>query len=310
MNTQSNTLPNSPVALQGIVTPHMSIPKQFYWSGCREFWENRSLYLAPLGVAAVFLAGFSISLVRLPEKMRAALLLGPMQQHQLIELPYDFAALLIMGATFIVAILYCLDALYAERRDRSILFWKSLPVSDLTTVLAKACIPIVVLPLLTFAVTVVTQCIMLLLNTAVLLGSRQSVAALWTHLSLWHMSWMLLYHLVALHGLWYAPIFGWLLLVSAWARRVPFLWAALPLLAIGFVEKVAFNTSYLAGQLAFRVIGGPETAVSPAGSMSMDAMSRPTPGQLLSSPGLWVGLVFTAIFLATAVRLRRNREPI
>ena len=57
---------------------------------------------------------------------------------------------------------YCLDALYGERRDRSILFWKSLPVSDLTTVLSKASIPIVVLPLLTFAVTVATQLIMLL----------------------------------------------------------------------------------------------------------------------------------------------------
>jgi ABC-2 type transport system permease protein len=310
MNTQSNAMPNSPVAPQGIVTPPLSVPRPFYWSVCREFWENRSLYLAPLGGAAVFLFGFLISLVRLPEKMRAALLLGPTQQHELIERPYDFAALLIMGATFIVAIIYCLDALYGERRDRSILFWKSLPVSDLTTVLAKASVPIVVLPILTFAVTVVTQCIMLLLSTAVLLGSRQSVATLWSHLSVWHMSWMLLYHLVALHGLWYAPIFGWLLLVSAWARRVPFLWAALPLLVIGFVEKIAFNTSYIAAQLAFRISGGPEAAASPAGSMSMDALSRPTPGQFVSSPGLWMGLVFTAIFLAAAVRLRRNREPI
>jgi ABC-2 type transport system permease protein len=310
MNTQSNAMPNSPVAPQGIVTLTASVPRPFYWSVCREFWENRSLYLAPLGVAAVFLFGFLISLVRLPERMRAALLVGPMQQHELIERPYDFAALLIMGATLIVAIIYCLDSLYGERRDRSILFWKSLPVSDLTTVLAKASIPIVVLPLLTFAVTVATQCIMLLLSTAVLLGSRQSVATLWTQLSLWHMSWMLLYHLVALHGLWYAPIFSWLLLVSGWARRVPLLWAALPLLVVGFVEKIAFNTSYVAAQLAFRIGGGPEAAASPAGSMSMDAMSRPAPAQFLSSPGLWMGLVLTALFLAAAVRLRRNREPI
>ena len=76
-----------------------------------------------------------------------------------------------MAAAFIVAIFYCLDALHGERRDRSILFWKSLPVSDLTTVLSKASIPLVVIPLLTFAITVVTQFIMLLLSTAVLLGS-------------------------------------------------------------------------------------------------------------------------------------------
>ncbi len=104
---------------------------------------------------------------------------------------------------------YCLDALHGERRDRSILFWKSLPVSDLTTVLSKASIPLVVLPLLAFAITVVTQCIMLLLSSAVLLASGLSVATLWTQLSLFQMSLMLLYHLVTVHALWHAPIY-WL----------------------------------------------------------------------------------------------------
>ena len=93
-----------------------------------------------------------------------------------------------MLTTFVVGVFYCLDALHGERRDRSILFWKSLPVSDLTTVLSKASIPLVVLPLLTFAITVVTQWIMLLLSSAVLLGSGLSVATLWTQLSLFQMS--------------------------------------------------------------------------------------------------------------------------
>ena len=77
---------------------------------------------------------------------------------------------------------YCLDALHGERRDRSILFWKSLPVSDLTTVLSKASIPLVILPLLTFAITC-HAVVMLLLSSAVLLVSGQSVATLWTKLS-------------------------------------------------------------------------------------------------------------------------------
>ena len=167
------------------------------------------------------------------------------------------AALLIMATTLVVGVFYCLDALHGERRDRSILFWKSLPVSDLTTVLSKASIPLVVLPLLTFAITVVTQLIMLLLSSAVLLGSGLSVATLWTHLPLFQMSLMLLYHLLTVHALWYAPIYGWLLLVSAWARRAPFLWAVLPLLAIGRVEKIAFNTSHFAAMLT-RLGGGAE----------------------------------------------------
>jgi ABC-2 type transport system permease protein len=151
---------------------------------------------------------------------------------------------------------------------------------------------------------------MLLLSTAVLLGSGLSVTTLWTHLPLWHMSLMLLYHLLAIHALWYAPIFGGLLLVSGWARRAPFLWAALPLLAIGVVEKIAFNTSHFAAMLGHRISGGPEGAASTVGGMSMDSLTQLTPGQFLISPGLWIGLAVTAVFLAAAVRLRRYREPI
>ena len=133
---------------------------------------------------------------------------------------------------------------------------------------------------------------------------------LWTHLPLWRMSLGLLYHLVTIHALWSAPIFGWLLLVSAWARRAPFLWAALPLLAMGFVEKIAFGTSYFAAMLGHRIAGDPGHAVPAAGGMSMDSMTQFTPGQFLISPGLWIGLAVAALFLAAAVRLRRQREPI
>ena len=78
---------------------------------------------------------------------------------KLETLPFTFAALLLMFTTsFIVGVFYCVDALQGERRHRSILFWKSLPVSDLTTtVLSKASIPFAMLPQVTFAVTVVTQ---------------------------------------------------------------------------------------------------------------------------------------------------------
>jgi ABC-2 type transport system permease protein len=309
MNPQSNAMPESPVDTQVPAPTVISATRRMYWSVRRELWESRSIYIAPLAAGGLALAGFLISTIHLPGKMHAALALNPMQQHDLIERPYNFAAFLIMGSTFIVAIFYCLDALHGERRDRSILFWKSLPVSDLTTVLSKASIPIVILPLLTFAITVVTQCIMLLLNTTALLGNGPSLSMLWGHLSLWHMSLMLLFHLLAIHGLWYAPFYGWLLLVSGWARRLPFLWAALPLLAIGVVEKIAFNTLHFGAMLEHRM-GGPGSAASAANSMSMDSLMQVSLGQFLISPGLWIGLAVTAAFLAAAVRLRRYREPI
>jgi ABC-2 type transport system permease protein len=240
--------------------------------------------------------------------MRALATLDTAQQHQMIVTPYDYVAGLLMLTAMIVGAFYCLDALHGERRDRSILFWKSLPVSDSTAVLAKASIPFVVLPLITFAITVAGQWIMLLLSSAVLLGNGLSVGTLWTQVSLFPMSLMLLYHLLTVHVLWHAPFYGWFLLISAWARRAAFLWAVLPVVAIAFVEKIAFNTSHFATFLLDRLSGGAE-AMTMSGSMPIDPGTHITLGRYLSAPGLWLGLAFTAICLAGAVRLRRYRGP-
>jgi ABC-2 type transport system permease protein len=310
MNTQSNATHESPLDSQGAARAVVSETRPMYWSVRRELWENRSIYIAPLVAAAVILFGFLISSIGLPHKMRALSALDPSRQHKAVVMPYDYAAGLIMMTALIVAVFYCLDALHGERRDRSILFWKSLPVSDLTTVLSKASIPLVVLPLFAFAITVATQFIMLLLSTAVLLASGLSVATLWTQLSLFQMSLMLLYHLVTVHALWHAPIYGWLLLVSGWARRAAFLWAVLPPLAICAVEKIAFNTTYFAAMLGYRFTGGGAEAIIAPGSFPMDPMTHLTPGKFVTSPGLWIGLGVAAAFLAAAVRVRRYRGPI
>src|SRR6202007_1922668 len=120
--------------------------------------------------------------------------------HQRIALamPYSHVAWLLILTGFLVGVFYSLDALHGERRDRSILFWKSLPVSDLTAVLAKASIPLVVLPVLVFAITVILHLIMLLLSAAVLVMSGVGAATLWTKLPLFQMELVLLYGLTAL----------------------------------------------------------------------------------------------------------------
>jgi ABC-2 type transport system permease protein len=214
-----------------------------------------------------------------------------------------------MLTAMIVGVFYCLDALHGERRDRSILFWKSLPVSDTSAVLAKASIPLIVLPLITFVVTVAAQWIMLLLSSAILIMNGVSAGTLWTQISLFPMSMMLFYHLLTVHVLGHAPFYGWLLLVSAWARRATFLWAVLPVLAIGFIEKIGFNTSHFANFLLERLAGGTE-AMTTAGSMPIHPGMHITLGRYFSTPGLWIGLAFTALCFAATVRLRRYRGPV
>ncbi|HEY6843986.1 MAG TPA: ABC transporter permease, partial [Thermoanaerobaculia bacterium] len=198
-------------------------------------------------------------------------------------------------------------AFYGERRDRSILFWKSLPVSDTTTVLSKAAIPFVILPVFTWAVTVVTEWMMLLLSSAALLVRGRNVGLLWTSLP-WLKMWaMLLHHLVIVHSLWYAPLFAWLLFVSAVVKRAPIIWAALPLVAIPIVEKMAFNTSHFVAVMAQHASGGAEgqTVFFPKGEMMMHHV-----GEFLLAPSFWIGVILAGILLAATVRVRRDRGPI
>jgi ABC-2 type transport system permease protein len=289
--------------------------RPLYWSVWRELWENRSIYIAPLIVSGVVLFGFLISAFHLPQLRHNALLLDPVHQRAAIEKPYDIVAMMILFTAFIVGVFYCLDALHGERRDRSILFWKSLPVSDLTTVLSKALIPLAVLPAIVFAITICTQLIMLLISTAALLPSGLS-GTTFANLHFFQSSLVLLYGLVAI-ALWHAPIYGWLLLVSGWARRATFLWAVLPWIAIQILEKIAFNTSHFTSLIGHRLGGFAAEAFafnphsnSHENPVAIDSLSQLTPGRFLSTPGLWLGLAVAAAFLAAAVRLRRYRGPI
>jgi len=308
MSSPSNVVPESGLGAQAAAAA-IPVIRQLDWCVRRELWENRSIYLVPAAVAGFTLLGFLISVGHLPSRMREAIALDPMQQREIIERPLNFAALLIMGAALLVAIFYCLDALHGERRDRSILFWKSLPVSDLTTVLSKAAIALVIIPLLTFAISMVTIWIMYLISTVVLVGSGVGTATLWSRMPLWQMTLTLLNHLVFLHGLWYAPFYCWLLLVSAWARRMAFLWAVIPVLTLHALEKVALNTSHFASILSYRILGAPSHHALTTGRVSMDPLDTLSPGEFLALPGLWIGLIVAAIFLALTVRLRRYREP-
>ena len=272
--------------------------RQMYWSLRRELWESPWIYLAPAGAAAVFLCGFLFTLLALPAEPALGLM------------PYHMAAGFLMLAGMVAAAFYCIGALHDERQDRSILFWRSLPVSDRAAVIAKACIPIILLPLLTFAIAFVLQLVMLLASTAVLWAKGMSAGPLWTTLSFPRMTLMLLYHMVTIHALSHAPLYAWLLFVSAWARRAVLVWAVLPPFAIGALERMMFGTSHFMAMLGNRLTGGGTEAFTPPGMMPMDPMAHATPGVFLLSPGLWIGLALTGLFVAASIRLRHYRGPI
>jgi ABC-2 type transport system permease protein len=309
--TPTNSMPDSSLESPGTAAPAaVSETRPMYWSVRRELWENRSIYIAPLAAGALYILGFLIGLGWAPRHLHHPAV------PALIELamPYAHAGMLLMLTAFLVGIFYSLDALHGERRDRSILFWKSLPVSDLTTVLSKASIPLVILPLLAFAVTVTVQLIMRIVSAAFLLINGAGLMKLWT-LPLYEMQLVLLYSVIVL-TLWHAPIYCWMLLVSGWARRATFLWAVFPPLALAAVEFIAFHTSHLGYILRERLFGftGAAFDLTDKNGVPIDAhfipLAQLAPGRFVSSPGLWLGLIFAALCLVAAVRLRRYQGPI
>jgi ABC-2 type transport system permease protein len=315
MNNQSNAMPEPPLDSQKSMPADLPATRTICWSVRRELWEHRSIYVAPLAAAAVYMLGFLISLVWVSHSMHHSGAPDSTPQIIVLAMPYAHAGMLLAVTGFLVGIFYSLDALHGERRDRSILFWKSLPVSDLTTVLSKASIPLVVLPLLIFAIAVPLQIVMRLLNTTALLLHGGSVALLW-QLPLFQMELVLLYGLTVL-ALWHAPIYCWLLLVSGWAKRATFLWAVLPPLALCALEKIAFNTNYLVTLLLQdRFFGFAAAAfdLTDKAGVPIDPhfipLAQLAPGRFLSSPGLWLGLVVAGVLLAAAVRLRRYQGSI
>jgi ABC-2 type transport system permease protein len=306
MNNQSTTAPESFLQPRGLSPATESAARAFFWAIRRELWENRSLYIAPLIAATVFLFAFLVSLFSLRHRVSSSQL-NSAQLRDALTTQLDLAAALIMGTAFVVGIFYTLDALYGERRDRSILFWKSLPVSDLTTVLSKFTIPIVVVPMVSFAITLLTQFCMLLLSSVVLAGIGAEVGTVWTGPFLRDSS-ALFYHLLTIHGFWYAPLYAWLLLVSAWAPRLPFLWAFLPPFVICGLEKMAFNSTRCLQLVQYRLLG-PGGAMAPE-HHRQDFMATLIPPHFFSTPGLWTGLVVAAALLFLTVRVRRYRGPI
>ena len=278
------------------------------WAIRRELWENRSIYVGPLAVAGIILVGFAIALAAWPARIQAASALGASELRETVQQPFVVAAPMLMIIEILVSIVYALDALYGERRDRSVLFWKSMPVSDLHAVLAKASIPIVVLPFVAFVITMATQVVMLLMGSVVLAAKGISVSTMWGQLSLLDLTRINLVHLLTLHGFLWAPLYAWLLLVSAWAPRAPFLWAALPPVAIGVGERIAFDSTHFATLLGDYFLGGP--GGNGATGMTMDMLTPHSLAQFLSRPNLWVGLTAAAGMLFGAVRLRRARGAI
>jgi ABC-2 type transport system permease protein len=282
----------------------------------REFWEHRSLWIAPLAVAALVAvsafwihADFDSHDVErgwAPSQGRNAVTLFTLAQGAL-SVPLYLAMLFVL-------FFYAIDCLYAERKDRSILFWKSMPVSDGMTVTSKALTALVVVPLGVFVLAAVTAALFVLFFDV-----RGSVSGTPIILSWDTLEWlraqaaMLLLLVAAL--LWYAPAVAALMLLSAWSRRNPFVWLTVPALA-PLLEYMIFRTHYIWSFYRYRRFGiwealglGHTNIVTKHGIHPFgDLLGATNWGGAFLNADLWLGVVVAVALFFAAARIRRYRD--
>jgi ABC-2 type transport system permease protein len=294
----------------------------------RELAEHPASWMVPavLGgffVVAALLAVFGIARVGIDEIQFSSDMMveaaDPMTIRAALMVMFLPIAMLFAVVVSAIVAFYLVDALYSDRKDRSILFWKSLPVSDLKTVGSKYLTAFAAMPLQAVALFFATALLVWLIAglAGAVAGTGQFL--LQGPLALLQAVIVMVYGLVAL-GLWLAPLHAWLLLVSAFARRAVLAWATLPPLLVIVAEKTLFDTNYFAYALGQRLAGGMELAFSGEGNAAIEAVDGGvsavfpaladflTPGRFLAAPALWAGLVVAAVFFAGAVWLRRWRD--
>jgi ABC-2 type transport system permease protein len=321
------------------------------WLLRREFWEHKGAFFwAPVVVAAamvVLLGGAALygvasghaasitvdgdraitlgaAIDTVTPEMRADLVRVATSNYLAIASPL----FLVMG---VVLFFYCLSALYDDRRDRSILFWKSLPLSDEMTVASKVATAVGVVPLITIGIATVMSLAFLLIGAvAAAMHGMKLFGLLFTSINL-YLGPLYLLALLPVYALWALPTVGWLLMVSAWARSKVFLWAVgIPVVTAVLLKWLTFLIGQFSGRvisiewfidnvverILFGLVPGvwldqiesPQTLL---GSMNHGI----EPGMLvaqswitLAAPGVWAGVLLGGAMIYAAIRLRRWRD--
>ena len=313
--------------------------KTMKWLVKRELWEHKGmlvwtpLVIAGLIAALALLAIFLGKQVQFSGEAVAAQSLTVSIQGQAraslvdtLAQGYIVAAVPVYMVLGFLVFFYCLGALNDERRDRSILFWKSLPVSDRTTVLSKAFTALVVAPLIVVGIALALSLVLLLavviklsLHGTVLFGDLLATPEL-------YLAPLRVLGLLPVYVLWALPTVGWLLMISSTVRSKVFVWAVgLPLGAallmvwghkmLGFDLNVGWFISNITTRVLLGVVPGSWVWFDGRTLVLSEEHGLPTAASAflyswgtLGNVGLWIGVAAGVAMIAVAIRMRRRRE--
>jgi ABC-2 type transport system permease protein len=269
----------------------------------RELWEHRSLWIAPLVVGGLLM--LAVLFARDGSGRGYAFHISPpgsgVQPAEIGAMMLISAGVFLGAAAALVVLTYLLDSLYAERKDRSILFWKSLPVSDTETVVAKLAVSLVILPLGVIVLALLLQPLLAAIVSLRFAEMRPVIS--WEVMTGWPEGLGRL-ALTWIYGLfWYLPVAGYLMLASLMARRLPLVHAALPVVVLCMWEWLLRDGTGIRMFIGDRLF--PWARVS---GVLLDVRTGSRWMEVFHDPALWVGVAIGAGMLYIVIRVRRYRD--
>lgn len=292
----------------------------------REMWEHRSIYVTPLAVACIVTLGTLAALVfasGFAAELDIAIfgatnIAGDAERKLVLTGLFIGTSWLFLFALGVLTVFYTLDSLYAERKDKSILFWRSLPVTDAETVISKLITAVVVIPVVTVIAIIATHLVNLVV-TSVWVSAKggDAVLLIWGSVPLLD-NWLAVLIVVLATAIWLSPFIGWFLLVSAFTKRSPLLMAFMPLVLIPLIEAIFLRSKYFVDVVFAR--GGVmplfrgmdmntffdkdrlqvnEEIVSLLGHLDV--------ARFALSPAMWAGVIVCGLLTTGAIYIRRYR---
>jgi ABC-2 type transport system permease protein len=286
----------------------------------REIWEHRSIYVTPVAIAVIVslvsLAGM-VTVSAFDKEVNMALfgasnIAGDAERRAALTVFFLGTSWVFLFALAILMTFYTLDCLYAERKDKSILFWRSLPVTDAETVVSKLLTAIVVLPLVTVGAIIVTHLVNLVITTVwVMIRGGNAAHLIWGSVPLFD-NWAAALIVTLASAIWLSPFIGWFLFVSAFTKRSPLLMAFMPLIIIPIIEWIFFRSKLFASAVfgrgemipLFREMDFERFFDEDRMKVNEEVVSLLAHidiGQFLVSPSVWAGLVVCGLLATAAV---------
>lgn len=293
----------------------------------REFWEHRSMWVTPVAIASIVILATLTTLVFAGDFAKeldlaifgAQNIAGDMERKAMLSGFFVMSSPLFLLGLVILMVFYTLDSLYAERKDKSILFWRSLPVTDAETVISKLLTALILVPAITLAAVFATHLINLIM-TAVWVSMKGGDAGvlIWGSVSLLD-NWFAAIIVIYSACIWMSPFVGWFLFVSGYTKRAPLLMAFLPLILIPMVEGIFLRSAHFAEAVWGRLAQIPlfsgidieaifEDDRPHLNEEMISLLSAIDFGKFITSIDTWIGIIVCGLLVTAAIYVRRYRD--